>query len=104
MNNYLKRHCKIIVCNRRTLKAFDFVGVQLLNPPPLSLPLSQISNLNFVHALVENHAKNIITTFVSFHCGSFDHPDMQSLNNYKFLVCFVIGIFKLGQLQIFQHM
>ena len=34
MNNYLKRHCKIIVCNRRTLKAFDFVGVQLLNPPP----------------------------------------------------------------------
>ena len=34
-------------------------------------------------SLVENMVQKEPQSFV--HCGSFDHPDLHSLNNYKFL-------------------
>ena len=38
------------------------------------------------------HGKNEPHSFV--HCGSFDHHDLQSLNDYKFFFCLTTAILK----------
>jgi hypothetical protein len=45
------------------------------------------------------HCKKESQTFV--HCGSFDHPDLHSLNNYKFFVLFCFNNSKFGNSRAF---